>query len=640
MKAQPVNAHRDEVSLGALTLILCLALPVGVLSLFAPRSTADEVDAADSILLARVAALQMARDSGRTTLRFEVEHPVMGVVTEPRFVLQVDGRPDVEVGDLVLALISFDPPTLHGTYQVLKDPRTAEYRVLTPVTGLSAEGVLDVTDQPLAWVEDGMRRRRGLGARERRSAGSPDDAEDGRPRSGSANDPRSGPGSGSGSGRGAPASSWRGGAGFGDGLGAGTGGDDHGNDIASATPVILDPPHPITGMPTTITGLLTPGDVDYFSFDARGLSLLHAETRMPSGLTSMPDTIIGLFDATTGQLLAFDDDSGDGKFSRLLTPLETTTSYAIAVEGAPDQNLDFTGDDGVQTGAYELALELEQPSYIGNQVDLLMGVSIDGTFIEDLVGFKRIDGLDVLRTGVEADGWGLAYDVRLDGGGFQPMWGGSGDFLVDPAFVDAVDPVRFSIGPVGNNPTGRATASTALRFKQPGMGMTVELDALIETAQSTLEGTISLVVTSDKRIHDIVFTRLLDPDLFGVGADTFYWSYRPGCEWAVYPTGLDARLEDPQEPATASGSITADQQVAMVLRAGPVGGGTTLTRETFRFPMAFTLIDDFVSEQDAVQSAIQNLRAVDAETWTIAVDRDPDTGLHTAFGVGLGKRLP
>ena len=104
-----------------------------------------------------------------------------------------------------------------------------------------------------------MRRRLGLGARSpRRSAGSDDaDGEDGPSRSAAA-----------------------------------AGSDDHGNTIGDATPVQLKLPHLITGMPTLITGFLNPGDVDYFSFDAPVLSLLHAQTQAPDGGTPMPpDTI-------------------------------------------------------------------------------------------------------------------------------------------------------------------------------------------------------------------------------------------------------------------------------------------------------------------------------------------------------------
>jgi hypothetical protein len=603
---------RDGISMGALTLILCLALPVGLLSLFAPLTTGDAVNAADSILVARVAALQEARSEGLTVVRFEVERSVAGLETGAEFEVQLTGRPALEVSDDVLVMLSFDPPTLHAVLQLSKDPRTLEYLVLNPVTGLMAEGVSEQPNQPLSAVEDAIRRRRGLGARSPRSAApAADDAEAGLV------DRTSGT------------------AAFGTS-------DDHGDDIASATPVHLDRPHPLTGMPTSITGLLTPGDVDFFSFGGALPALLHAETRLPAGSPAPgPDTFMGLFDAELGELLAFDDDSGDGSFSRLLVPLETYRTYAIAVEGAPDTDLDFSGDEGMQTGPYELLLELEQASYISNRRDFTVGVSVDGSFLEDLVGFKHTGEPDVLTQGVPADGWGLQYDV-LQPTGLVSRFGGAGDFLMAPGFDAQVLPLSLQLGPFGSgaalNPNGKAV-SRMLLPTAPGLGEGLELihEYRVALNQSVVDGTVAFRLATTDLLLGVFYSRLLDVDLFGSGPDTFFWSLGAPGDVSVFPTELNSRLSIPNPPASAQGSVTGDRQVAMVIPAGTLAGGSPAAPLLVRYSMAFTLVSGFASEQEAVQAAQQNLLASDMQTWTIAVDVDPGTGLHTAFGTGLSE---
>lgn len=624
-----VTIRRDEVSWGALALILCLALPMGILSRLAPGTTADEVDAAESVLVARLTAMQTVRASGVTLLQFDLDHVVVGTNPGRRFQLPVEGRPALEVGDLVLTMLSFDTPSLHGAYQVRKDQRSLDYMVHTRVTGMAAEGLYDLPPVSLEHVEDAIRRRRGLGGRDPRSAagsrssGVPDDDE-----------------GSSGSSRGEGSSRQSGGSRKSgkvpDEIAAG--GDDHGNTIGEATPVQVKLPHLMTGMPSLVTGFLVPGDVDYFSFDAPVLSLLHAHTQMPDGLTSIPpDTIMGLFDATTGELLAHDDDSGQGTFSSFVVPIEATGPYVVAVEGAPDPDLTFTGADGVQTGPYVLSLELEQAAYLANFLDLIVGVSPDGTFIEDFVGFKRVDGPDVLLNGVAADGWGLEYDARLPTG-LSHVYGGSGDFIVEPGFNAPVDRSIFSIGYLGDNRRGQSHSQTTLPYQShPNRSVKVAQGYNIQLSQSTLGGTLRITVNTQDRIEDIVYRRLMDVDLFGVGDDTFYWSFGQSDEWMVYPAELTASLETLEAPPASSGQVTGDRQVALVAGLGTISGASFQNPITVRVPVAFTLVDQFVNELDAVQSAVQNLLATDADAWTVAVDADPSTGLYMAFGVGLGE---
>jgi len=245
----------------------------------------------------------------------------------------------------------------------------------------------------------------------------------------------------------------------------------------------------------------------------------------------------------------------------------------------------------------------------------------------------------VLSQGVEGDGWGLEYDARLPTG-LSHVYGGAGDYLVPPGFNAPVERSAFTIGPFGPNRRGRAESITMLPYrKDPRRGVEVGLGYQVELSQSVVRGNIVLTVATEDRIQDIVFRRLIDVDLFGVGADTFYWSYRPGCDWLVYPVEVTDSLDDPVAPPERDGQVTGDRQVALVGNAGSVVGGTVHAPVIRRFPVAFTLVDQFVNELDAVQSAVQNLIASGSETWTVAVDVDPSTGLHTAFGVGMGPRI-
>jgi hypothetical protein len=211
------------------------------------------------------------------------------------------------------------------------------------------------------------------------------------------------------------------------------------NTLATATNLSgLYPPSLLTGNPLVLTGLtLTANDVDFFAFDTAALTIVHAETSGVTGLPA-PDTLMGLFDTPAGHLLAHDDDGAGNGFSKLAVPIEATGKYAVAVESAPDSNLDFTGSQGTTTGTYNLSLEIELGSYLWNQFDLIIGVSPDGTFIEDFVGFKEIGpgGQDTLLVGVPADGWAWTSTCATPDRRHARL--GGGDQLTDPGFPTAV----------------------------------------------------------------------------------------------------------------------------------------------------------------------------------------------------------
>jgi hypothetical protein len=92
------------------------------------------------------------------------------------------------------------------------------------------------------------------------------------------------------------------------------------------------------------------GDIDFFRFFAEEGRILLAEARQGNHL----DTIIGVFDVRTGELLAFDDDSGPGPFARLVFPIPADGRYAVAVTTFPD--FDFLGE-GNSGGRYILDMK-------------------------------------------------------------------------------------------------------------------------------------------------------------------------------------------------------------------------------------------------------------------------------------------
>lgn len=90
------------------------------------------------------------------------------------------------------------------------------------------------------------------------------------------------------------------------------------------------------------------GDVDFFKLDVEAGEILAVEV-VRGGL----DTLLGLFDADTGELLAVDDDGGNGLLSRILVQANEDLDVVIGVTTFPD--VDFTGA-GESGGRYVLAV--------------------------------------------------------------------------------------------------------------------------------------------------------------------------------------------------------------------------------------------------------------------------------------------
>jgi hypothetical protein len=83
------------------------------------------------------------------------------------------------------------------------------------------------------------------------------------------------------------------------------------------------------------------GDVDYFRFRVKAGDILALET-----VRGAFDSLIGVFDADTGDLLAFDDDGGNGLLSRLLLQANVDLNLAVAVTAYPDFDFNGAGESG------------------------------------------------------------------------------------------------------------------------------------------------------------------------------------------------------------------------------------------------------------------------------------------------------
>jgi hypothetical protein len=616
-----MNLSRYQVSLGALALVLCLAFPMGVVSLLSPTTTGDQVDAAGTVAVVTIEAIQVVPDTGKTVLELAVDHHVAGVPAGAPLNLVVDGRPPLEVGDRIVAMLGAEPRTLLGSYLVQKNPATLAPELVTPVTGMWTEGLSEYPPVDLGLFETAVRVRRGMidpsllgkalagGNGDINAVGAPVDPDNYEP-----------------------------------------------NDtIQEGTVVILDPPKLITGMPLCITGLtLTENDVDFWGFNGAGLSILHAETRLPEGITNVNvdlDTLVGLFDNGSGDLLAFDDDSGQGKLSRLIAPIPSDGFYSVAVESAPDTDLSFTGDEGLTTGPYELKLELERASFLTNFTELVVGVSPDGTFIEDFIGFREVGGPDVLLNGAATDGWGLTYQSLIPGG-LTEVNQGAGSHQGDPGFDEGLPliPGAFVLGPfvdgAGYNRAGFAKSSSLVPYQlMPRRGVQVTTEYTLSLDARTLNGTIELKAATNARVLDLTFSRVMDVDLFGssdpgsTSDDHFFWSFDANGTVKAYAVDAGENVSTIVEPGATTSDATGDFQAALVIENGDVGGGGGF-QETMTYGSAFTLVSGFLDEDSAKSEAEAQLTDAGMEAWVIAVDEDPaNPGLFTAFGAGLAGPL-
>ena len=598
-------SRSQPVSFGALALILCLALPTGMLSLFSSTTTGEMVDLADRIVVGRVLSTQYIKSLERTIIAFKIDHAVVGTAPGNADSFAVEGQASLQMGDHAVVMMTLNPSEVLGYQLLRKTPQAPQYEVITPITGMVSEGLSDSGPVGLPAFEAAILARRGVS-----TPGNP----------------------------GTP--------GIDDGPHLMTGIQpdrfEPNNDIASRTPVELPDPTMVTGMPTVVTGLtLTTGDVDYFSFDAAPLTVLYAETQ-ESPMGAAPDTLLGLFDAVSGDLLDSDNDSGEGMLSALAAPLGAGGDYSVAVSGYPDE--DFSGGDGVSTGFYELALELKLGSYLWNTNDQMAGFSPDGTFIEDFVGYKVIDGVDALYSGptTSFDGWSLSYTLPTPPPGVTGLldvFGGAGTFVLDPDFSFPSRLVRFSIGEftdaAGTNPNGAGDSAVTVYpdVEPPSVGIIHDLTWSVDSA--TLNGIVNVMLNPDKGIEGIVFNRLIDINLFGEGPDTFTWVYDRQAKTRIFAVDKAAEIGSLPTRPSPGGPVTADLQAALVINHGSGGDIPNGRFVETHYPVAYTLVTGFATELDARAAAESNLMQRGLTAWVIATDADPDSGLYAAFGIGL-----
>ncbi|HTE50656.1 MAG TPA: hypothetical protein VK698_07295 [Kofleriaceae bacterium] len=122
------------------------------------------------------------------------------------------------------------------------------------------------------------------------------------------------------------------------------------------------------------------GDVDFFSIRAKAGDFVAIEV-----VRGQLDSLLGVFDADTGELLAVDDDGGDGLLSRLILQVDETTRLAFAVTTFPD--FDFVGAGGTD-GRYTLFVNTYHGEPIALGDDDTLEVPLGG-FVFDFQGEPR-----------------------------------------------------------------------------------------------------------------------------------------------------------------------------------------------------------------------------------------------------------
>jgi hypothetical protein len=116
-------------------------------------------------------------------------------------------------------------------------------------------------------------------------------------------------------------------------------------------------------------------DVDFFKFRVKAGDILAVEV-----VRGNIDSMIGIFDADTGDLLAFDDDGGCcgiGQLSRLLVQAPVDLNLAVGVTTWPD--FDFTGD-GSPGGRYVLNITKYRGTILPAGDDTSTAVPLGFTF--------------------------------------------------------------------------------------------------------------------------------------------------------------------------------------------------------------------------------------------------------------------
>lgn len=172
------------------------------------------------------------------------------------------------------------------------------------------------------------------------------------------------------------------------------GADDHGDSTAAATPVSIG---------DTVSGVLTPGDQDYFEFPVSTDGF-----RLGVFTQGTTDAVGALYDGN-GARLADDDDSGEGDNFHIIRTLDAGRYYVRV-----------SGGYGREAGYYSLILEGAGPDDHGNTIATATSVSIGDTVPGVLAARDRdffefsvpTDGLRLSAfTQGNADTDGVLYDA-------------------------------------------------------------------------------------------------------------------------------------------------------------------------------------------------------------------------------------
>ncbi len=591
---------------GPVAIILALALPAGLMSALSPTTTGEIVDAADDIIVARIESKLQLEDPERTVLMLEVKRTVMGDVPTGDLIRTLEGRTRLRAGDTAVFMFAEGTEGILGHLHLVKSEWESGYEVATPVTGMAAQGLphhgpaMHVADFVSAvMLRRGLTGSTGEGGSKNFAIAppsgittiSPDAFEDN-------------------------------------------------NTQLDAAAITLG----ALGDTTSITGLtLTRDDVDFFSFtEGQGLVKLVAETLAPPPSMATTDTVLGLFDGA-GNLVAFDEDGGDEFFSRLEVSLGGGGDFALAVAPFGDEDFDGSGASIPALGPYDLSVRRMIGNYLWNVQDLHLGISPDGSFGEDSVGFKPFTGHESIAS-ARVDGWGVEYFIdRMPSGVTAIAFGGGGEFWTAPGFTNTLLNKEFELGgftdAFGQNRRGFGRSATVVAHEVlPTKGVGIDHEYRWSNGQRIVKGEITVRVPRQQNIDDVVYERLIDINLFGSTDNQFYWSFDPSSNIQAFAVDAGTTVGGiPQPIDSEAGPVTDDLQMALVIDHGTGGLEVDGRFDLTRYPAAFAMVQGHASASDAKDAVEQLLERCGMETWVIAVDQDRDTGDWGAFGAGLGE---
>ena len=96
-------------------------------------------------------------------------------------------------------------------------------------------------------------------------------------------------------------------------------GDDHGNNAAASTPVLVPS--------STLGNVEVDTDVDWFRFSA----IVGTDYTFETILGTLPDSVLRLIDTNGETTIAFDDDGGEGLASRIEWTAPANGTYYLEV---------------------------------------------------------------------------------------------------------------------------------------------------------------------------------------------------------------------------------------------------------------------------------------------------------------------